>query len=178
MGSHMPGEVRAAGCKDRKPETWDIEVAPRAEPGQRLVVSGHVVSRASRTPLPGVTVYVYHADARGEYQLAGHENEPPRLCGILRTNGAGEYRILTSMPGGYEGYLPHIHFEVWGPGVSRQMLFVNLKYRSVVMDTTHVLLLPSSAPALREDLTGITRPVYRGEGGVLHCVRDLLVRAR
>ena len=165
-----PGRAAAAGCRERKPTTWDIEVAPASEPGERLIVTGRVLARAAHAPLPGVTVYVYHADATGEYNLAGHEKEPPRLCGILRTNGAGEFRIRTSMPG--------IHFEVWGPRVQRQMTFVNLVRKDVVMDTSRVLILPGSAPALREDIGGLTRPVYRGEGGVLRCVRDLVVDVR
>ena len=174
----IPGDARAVDCRDRKPTTWDIEVAPATEPGERLVLSGHVVSRAGRAPLAGVTVYVYHADAKGEYNRPGHEREAPRLCGVLRTNRGGEYRIRTSMPGGYEGFLPHVHFEVWGPRVQRQMLFVNLKPKAVVMDTSRALLLPGSAPALRDDITANTRPVYRGEGGVLHCGYDLAVDAR
>ena len=82
------------------------------------------------------------------------------------------------MPGGYEGFLPHIHFEVWGPRIQRQMSFVNLVRKDGVMDTSRVVILPGSAPALREDVSGTSRPVYRGEGGVLHCVRDLVVDAR
>lgn len=61
----------AAGCKDRTPTSWDIVVAPAGEPGERLVVTGHVVSRADRSPLAGIMVYVYHADAKGDYQLRG-----------------------------------------------------------------------------------------------------------
>jgi len=172
-----PLEAHAGGCRDQTPVSWDVEVAPASEPGTRLVVSGRVISRASGGPLPGVTVYVYHADVKGDYVLPGHEKEPPRLCGILRTNERGEYRIRTSMPGGYEGYLPHIHFEISGHGVHRQFTFVNLVRRVAVMDTSHTLILPGSAPAVREDTAGLTRPVYLGADGVLRCTRDLVVDA-
>lgn len=82
------------------------------------------------------------------------------------------------MPGGYEGYAPHIHFEIWGPHVTRQYTFMNLKRKEVVMDASRALILPGSAPPLREDGSDITRPVYLGEGGVLHCTRDFAVEVR
>jgi len=173
----LSGHAHAAGCRDRTPTSWDIEVAPNSEPGERLVVTGRVLSRADRSPLAGITVYVYHADAKGDYQHKGHENEPPRLCGILRTNQRGEYRIRTSMPGGYEGYAPHIHFEIWGLNVQRQPAFVNLRRESGAMDTV-LAVMPGSDPPLREDRAGMTRPVRRGAGGVLTCTRDLMVEVK
>jgi len=169
----LPLPVHAAGCKDATPTSWDIVVAPKSERGERLFVRGRVLSRADRSPLAGITVYAYHADSTGNYQLPGHENEPPRLCGILRTNEKGEYRLETSMPGSYDG-LPHIHFEIWGPHVSRQYTFVGLKRESLTMDTAHAVPRPDP-PALRDVRMGLTRPVYRGAGGVLQCTRDLEV---
>jgi len=173
----LRGDAGAAGCKDRIPTTWDVEVAPASEPGERLVVTGRVISDPKGEPLAGVTVYVYHADANGLYNLAGHEREPPRLCGILRTHKAGEYRIRTIMPGGYDGP-PHIHFEVWSPRVARQMLFVNLERPAAARDTSRMLVTNVPPRVLEGTRTAMTRPVARGADGVLRCVRDLQVGAR
>jgi len=163
--------AHAAGCKDQTPTSWDIVVASRSEPGERLIVTGRVVLRGN-TPVPGATVYIYHADQNGDYARKGHEKEYPRLCGILRTNDKGEYRLETSMPGGYEGYLPHVHFEVWGPGLKRTYLFVNLRRMDTGKDTIRTATL--FGPPLREDRTAIERPVTRGPDGKLHCTRDLI----
>jgi protocatechuate 3,4-dioxygenase beta subunit len=162
--------AHAAGCRDATPTSWDIVVAPRTERGERLVVTGHVISGAY-APLGGINVYVYHADADGNYTRSKDAKEP-RLCGVLRTNEKGEYRFETSMPGGYEGYAPHIHFEVWGPKVKRQPLFVNLLLQSG----------PDPIPALeakgirpdRAALYAVQRSVYR-DGKVLRCTKDLQV---
>ncbi|HKQ57561.1 MAG TPA: hypothetical protein VJY35_06810 [Candidatus Eisenbacteria bacterium] len=161
-----PCLARAADCKDRKPTTWDIVVGPASEPGERLEVTGHVRSTMDNRPLAGITVYVYHADARGEYNP--DQRQPPRLCGILRTNASGAYRIRTSMPGGYGGFPGHIHFEVWGPRVTRQHLFVNLV--PAKDDSAR-----GTAPAPRGYLNATDRPVYRGADGIHRMEKDLLV---
>lgn len=153
-----------AGCKDQTPTTWDIEMAP-SEPGERLVITGRVLAGARLSPVAGVTVYVYHADAKGNYALP-HEKEGPRLCGILRTNEKGEYRIRTSMPGGYDGYAPHVHFEISGAGIKRQYAFVNLLLQKGP---------PPGAPVAGVDLSRLAQPVYRGADQVLHCTRDLVI---
>jgi protocatechuate 3,4-dioxygenase beta subunit len=97
-----------------------VDLAPPGEPGDRLVVSGTVLRRAGSVPLPGVTVYVYHADSKGYYARTGEERWGPRLCGILRTDERGRYRIHTVVPFNGPGEGPHIHFETWGRGVTRQ----------------------------------------------------------
>src|ERR1700758_3522052 len=42
-------------------------IAPPGEPGERLVVSGHVFAPDGVTPVPNVFVYAYQTDATGEY---------------------------------------------------------------------------------------------------------------
>lgn len=164
----------AKNCRDRKPTTWDIEIGPPSEPGERLVVTGRVVSMYDGKPLAGMTVYAYHADAKGDY---GNDKAGPRLCGILITNARGEYQIRTSMPGGYEGYPAHLHYEVWGPHVSHQHAFVNLMLGQAVMDTTGAIAQPRtpSTTGVRQNLTSTDRPVFRGRDGVHRCTRDLAV---
>ena len=44
------------------------EVAPAAEPGDRLEVKGVVYAADGRTPVAKASVYVYQTDAKGYYQ--------------------------------------------------------------------------------------------------------------
>jgi protocatechuate 3,4-dioxygenase beta subunit len=100
---------------NRKPTSWAIDIAPADEPGARMVISGRVLGKDD-VPLPSITMYAYHADANGRYWREGDPPNVNRLGGVLRTNAAGEYLIRTIVPGQYEG-APHIHYELWGPGV-------------------------------------------------------------
>jgi protocatechuate 3,4-dioxygenase beta subunit len=172
-------DADGAGCRDRTPTSWDIEIAPRSEPGERLILTGRVITREERRPLAGVTVYVYHADHRGRYNVQGREDEEPRLCGVLRTNERGEYRLRTVMPGGYSGAPPHVHFEAWGPKLPRLATFVNLiaaPREARLLDTTRV---PGGRErnlrAARSDRSAMERPVVRGADGVLRASRDLVM---
>jgi protocatechuate 3,4-dioxygenase beta subunit len=170
-------------CRDRDPQSWDIRVGPRGEPGEPLVVTGRVLSRQTNAPLAGVTVYTYHADINGQYNAQRNEGGEPRLCGVLRTNDSGQYRIRTPMPGGYAGALPHIHFEVWGTGVARQMLFVNLvtkgplKFSDTASVSEMMRTWPDATPP-RDDPSSMERRVTRGKDGLLHCTKDLVVDTR
>jgi len=95
-------------------------LAPLEERGGRFVMEGRVLGARDSVPMAGITVYVYHADRKGEY------GEPyPRLAGVLRTDAEGRFRVWSVLPGQYEG-APHIHFEAWGPGLPLRTWFVNL----------------------------------------------------
>ena len=177
-------DATAGRCRDAVPKSWDIEVAPASELGERFILTGRVRTRGEGKPLRGVTVYVYHADLHGQYNTAGNEGGEPRLCGVLITNDRGEYRVRMTMPGGYGGFAPHVHFEVWGPRVSRQPMFVNLHVAPASqagrhIDTTGVAWRSDPRPSL---LTGTTptneETVGRGRDGVLRCSHDLFVSAR
>jgi Dioxygenase len=176
-----PAGLSAAACRDRTPTTWDIVVAPANEPGEPFELTGRVLNAADRKPLADVSVYVYHADLRGRYNAKGDESGEPRLCGVLRTNARGEYRVRTKLPGGYDGYLPHVHFEYWGRGIGRQHAFVNLARKAAPPParTPPKSGAPSNlwqVPAvIREDRTAIERPIVRNADSVWTCTRDLLV---
>ena len=75
------------------------DVAPAAEPGQRLEVNGVVFASDGRTPVAGASVYVYQTDARGYYRpddAMGNRN--PRLMALLRTDGQGRHSYRTCAP--------------------------------------------------------------------------------
>jgi hypothetical protein len=91
------------------PKSWDVEIAPRSEPGPRLVISGRVFGLDSLA-MVHAKLYAYHADGEGRYTLTPHSFN--RIAGVLLTNERGEYRIRTIVPGQYEG-LGHVHVELW-----------------------------------------------------------------
>jgi protocatechuate 3,4-dioxygenase beta subunit len=93
------------------------DVAPAAEPGEKLEVRGVVYAPDGRTPVAKASVYVYQTDAKGYYRpddAMGNKN--PRLMALLRTDAAGRYSFRTIRPGSYPGTrVPqHIHYEVSG----------------------------------------------------------------
>jgi hypothetical protein len=163
-------------CKEREPLSWETEVAGPNEPGERLVVEGAVYSAVAARALAGVTVYVYHADRRGDYGVDARGRFSPRLCGVMRTDEHGRYRFRTTMPGGGGLEPPHIHYEVWGPRIDRQafVLMLSGEVGQGAKSYTGPRLLGGS----RDDLFATTRPVARDASGALHAVRDLRVTTR
>ena len=109
-----------------------------SEPGDRLVVSGTVLSADCRTPIPGALVEVWQANHAGVYDtnLPGNFTEVTtfHLRGMLYTNEQGRYEIETIMPGRYPvpPNLPGL--EKYG-GLTRP---AHIHFR--VMDSLHVPL--------------------------------------
>lgn len=106
------------------------QLAGPNEAGERLVVSGTVLSADCRTPLANALVEVWQANSAGQYdtQTPGNFTDKGHfhLRGMLYTDAQGRYRIETVMPGRYpvppnlpglEQYAgitrpAHIHFRV------------------------------------------------------------------
>ena len=101
--------------------------------GQRIIVTGRVLD-ADGAPLPRTLVEVWQANAAGRY-VHRRDDWPgpldPHFLGIGRclTNGAGEYRFLTVMPGAYpwrnhpNAWRPkHIHFSLFGPSWASRLV--------------------------------------------------------
>ena len=110
-------------CGGRKPEGWSVVVAGPAEPGARLVVEGRVLAADGESPVAGATVLVFHTDAEGYYSPGGMDEGNARLCGVMRTDEEGRYRFETIRPAHYAtggGPAAHVHYEVWGEGLSKQ----------------------------------------------------------
>src|ERR1700694_5312291 len=69
-------------------------VAGKEEPGERLIVAGQVTDGTK--PLAGVSIYVFHTDARGQYTTDGsNSDENARLHGAMRSDANGRYRYET-----------------------------------------------------------------------------------
>jgi protocatechuate 3,4-dioxygenase beta subunit len=100
----------------------EARIAPAGEPGEPMVLEG-VVRRPDGTPAPGVVVYAYQTNARGEYppdeRFAGRAaRRHGMLRGWARTDSVGRYRFDTIRPAGYPGTdIPqHVHMHVIEPG--------------------------------------------------------------
>jgi catechol 1,2-dioxygenase len=90
-----------------------IAIAPPEEPGDRLIVRGHVLGPDCATPLAGAVLDVWQADAQGSYHGPA---EQYRLRGRLQTDAEGRYELFTIRPGAYrigDRFRPaHIHMIV------------------------------------------------------------------
>ena len=136
------------------PESANLVVAGDA--GLPLVVSGKVLD-ASGKPLRGAIVEVWHADARGVYDLEGY-----RYRARLVVADDGAYRFQTLMPGHYpQRVAQHIHYRVSAPG--RKVLVTQLYFATdpaFAGDPDHNF---SKDPVLED--RRLIRPVTLGDPG-------------
>src|SRR5918998_5364660 len=79
-----------------------------------------------KTPVEGVTLHVYHTDARGLYSEKDGQGGPPdpRLKGSMKTDGDGRYEFRTIRPASYPNSRnpQHIHAKVYGAGYAERWI--------------------------------------------------------
>ena len=157
-------------CRGQQPESWSIIIAEPDEPGQRMVVEGRVLKSDGETPIAGATVFVFHTDDEGYYSPSGMDESDARLCGLMLTDDRGRYRFESVKPAHYAtgGPPAHVHYRVWGPGLSRQSFSLNFE--------GDPLLGERGKNASGNPSWATIRPTAEGEDGVLRLVRDLRVR--
>jgi protocatechuate 3,4-dioxygenase beta subunit len=106
--------------------SWKAVLTPANEPGTPLLVSGRIFAADGKTPVEGVTLHVYHTDARGLYsEKDGQGREPdPRIKGRMKTDKSGRYEFRTIRPASYPGTRrpQHIHAEVYGAGYAQRWI--------------------------------------------------------
>jgi catechol 1,2-dioxygenase len=125
-----PTETDIIGPFYRFGAPFQTRLAPPNEPGDRLVLTGTVLSADCRTPVPGALIEVWQANHAGVYDTAKPGNFTEggafHLRGMLYTNERGQYEIDTIVPGRYpippnlpglEKYAgltrpAHVHFRV------------------------------------------------------------------
>jgi len=145
--------------------SWFLELAPKGEPGPRLVIEGRVLDNHGR-PVSDVLLHVYHADASGTY---GHGYREARLAGTLRTNALGAYRIHTVLPGLGEGS-PHIHYRLTPEdGMSRVGTLWLCRAMGAGSDTTFAHLMEVPSIDGRSDQAY----VWPDTAGGFHCTWDI-----
>jgi len=163
----LPAGVHAAGgTNGPKSPTWDLALTSPGEPGAPFVIEGRLMGGDSQ-PLRDVLVHVYHADHAGQYSTAGESG--PRLSGLLRTNVLGRFRVRTVLPGMAEG-IPHIHFEIAGPGSDYRALTLTLCRREGAGSDSTFARLPQM---LTLPTDGNWVYVHRDPHGVFVCRWDL-----
>jgi protocatechuate 3,4-dioxygenase beta subunit len=104
-------------CKLPSSVSSQATIAPASEPGKRLVISGTVYEPDGVTPAPGITLFLFHTDAKGHYNTPNDPNNP-RLYGWVLTDTGGRYEFQTIEPGPYPEFTTpaHIHVHFFGPG--------------------------------------------------------------
>ena len=97
-----------------------MKIASDSEPGQRLIITGHVLGSDGQPRR--VQLYAYHTDAKGLYRPDGSFKGEPRLRGTLVTAADGSYEIDTIKPAPYPNRnIPaHIHVHLRGPGFDQE----------------------------------------------------------
>ncbi len=116
-------------CRDRQATESAIRIPDTGEPGEPLVVTGRVLRGADRAPVAGARLLVFHTDSEGYYSVGGMDEQNARLCGVLRTDDEGRYRIETIRPAHYAtgGPPAHVHFELTIPGERMRHFTLNFE---------------------------------------------------
>jgi protocatechuate 3,4-dioxygenase beta subunit len=150
---------------------WKTTIDSEGEPGEPLIVSGTIYAPDGRTPLEGVSLFVYQTDAGGRYSTTGGDNRDTRIHGLMRTNSDGRYEFRTIKPGSYPASRnpAHIHAYVSGPG-----------YPEYWIDEYHFEDDPFVTNDMRGKVAGKGKlssilSLTRGTDGVLRGVRDIVV---
>jgi protocatechuate 3,4-dioxygenase beta subunit len=159
-----------------------VVVAGKDEPGERLVVTGRTLDGTK--PIAGVSLYVFHTDAKGRYATdtdnptAGELN--PRLHGSVRTDAEGRYQYETIRPGSYNDGASHVHYVVKAPGYQPLLLALQFEDDPFVVTrrkTGRPLMDNQDAfkngPCKGRPDCVLTQPVKRDAQGVSHVIRDI-----
>lgn len=180
------GTLSLFGCSQQARSAGQAAIAPSnanvpakivmvsdKEPGEPLIVTGTIYAPDGRTPLEGITLYVYQTDATGVYSTSGGggDNRNTRIHGVMRSGADGRYEFRTIKPGSYPGTRISAHIHAYVSGADYPEYWID----EYVFE---------SDPFVGEDVkqkfrgTGSFSPVLsltRGSDGVLRGVRDIKV---
>lgn len=170
LGCNPARSLSAAGDKSVN-APWKTTIVAEGEAGEPLIVSGTIYSTDGRTPLEGITLFVYQTDVTGVYTTSGGDNRNTRIHGVMRTNKEGRYEFRTIKPGSYPNSrnAAHIHAYVSGPG-----------YPEYWIDEYHFADDPFVTSDERQKFNGkgSFSPILtltRGTDGILRGVRDIKI---
>ncbi len=167
-----PGAL--AGSAPAEKETaelsWSTVLTAAGEPGAPMIVTGRILAADGRTPIEGITLHVYHTDARGLYSdKPGGGSNDPRIKGSMKTGKDGRYEFRSIRPASYPGTNnpQHIHAKVFGAGYAERWI------PEYWFDDDPLI---TNAMSARYAHLGAFSPVVsakRGGDGVFACVRDI-----
>ena len=105
--------------------SWSAVLIGAGEPGVPMIVTGRILAADGKTPVEGVTLHVYHTDARGLYSdRPGGGSNDPRIKGSMKTDKDGRYEFRSIRPASYPGTNnpQHIHAKVFGAGYAERWI--------------------------------------------------------
>lgn len=143
-------------------------LAPKEEPGDRLVVNGRILAADGKTPVAGASIYVYQTDKLGIYSRPVDDSRAPRLYAHLRSDADGRYEYETIKPGSYPNSRnpAHIHYVVNAPGFEKRVF-------EIVFEDDPFVDADIRARAAKEYSPFSIRTLSRDAKGVLRCVQDV-----
>lgn len=152
-------------------DAWRIVIASKDEPGEPLIVFGTVYKPDGKTPVEGITVYVYHTDAEGYYRKGNNSSSNPRLHGTMTTNAEGKYEYRTIKPAAYPGggNPAHVHYVISGKGYTKQ-------YDELQFEGDRWLRNPQLSASQRGDNFLSVRPLIKDKDGVWRVVKDIRLK--
>lgn len=99
-----------------------VALASPGEPGERMVLTGRVLTADGTAPAAGIVIYAHHTNHDGLYANGSTESmwsrRHGRLRGWARTGADGRYTFTTIKPAPYpDRTMPaHVHLFVGEPG--------------------------------------------------------------
>ena len=123
-----PGTLAVATSTEKEAAelSWKTVLTNAGEPGTPMVVAGRILAADGRTPVSGITLHVYHTDARGLYSEKDGNGGPPdpRIKGSVKTDKDGRYEFRSIRPASYPGTNnpQHIHAKVYGAGYAERWI--------------------------------------------------------
>jgi protocatechuate 3,4-dioxygenase beta subunit len=149
------------------------------EPGIKLLVTGIVYKKDSKTPAPGIIIYYYQTNKDGRYQHKAGEprSMPPNskgqthgnIRGWVKTDSNGSYSIYTIRPGAYPGFddPAHIHITIKEPEINEYYI------DDFVFDDDKLLVSAKRSKLENRGGSGILRLVSKN--GLLVGERDIIL---
>ena len=99
----------------------EIHLTGKSEPGKTFTLDITVVDLNTKQPVPGVEVFVYHTNNKGDYER--NEAGVASIHGTVYSDQQGKIRLYTIYPRGYNDSPTgaHIHFAVKAKGYTSNM---------------------------------------------------------
>ncbi len=143
------------------------------ETGPKIGISGIIYKADGKTPAPGIVLYIYHTDQKGNYSKKGGEKGWAKRHGYIRgwikTNEKGEYQFYTLVPASYpnSNNPKHIHPTIKEPGFSEYWI------EEFVFDDDP--LLPDSERNRAEPVggNGVLKTIMKD--GMLRATRNIIL---